>query len=103
KPADVRFFGHVVVTAFAERDHKELGDLMGLDPTRVPPRKPSGPLGLDPHTPLPQVTAAQVAQALAGQGPPRPQPGRPAAKPAAHAALVMAAHPARPAAGSPEV
>jgi hypothetical protein len=101
RPPERQFDG-LVVTRLTPRDHKELADLMGLDPTRTPP-KPAGPLGTDLHKPLSEQTAEQVAQALAGQGSARPQPGKPAAKAPEHAALVMAYNPVRPRPGSPEV
>jgi hypothetical protein len=101
KPADRQFDG-LVLTRLTPRDHKELADLMGLDPTRTPP-KPAGPLGTDLHKPLPEQTAEQVARALAGQGGARPQPGKPAAKSPEHVGLVLAYNPVRPRPGSPEV
>lgn len=101
KPPERQFDG-LVVTRLTARDHKELADLMGLDPTRTSP-KPAGPLGTDLHKPLSEQTAEQVAKALAGQGGARPQPGSPLAKPAEHVALVLAYNPVRPRPGSPEV
>jgi hypothetical protein len=101
KPTDRQFDG-LVLTRLSPRDHKELADLMGLDPTRTSP-KPAGPLGTDLHKPLSEQTAEQVAQALAGQGGARPQPGKPAAKAPEHLALVLAYNPVRPRPGSPEV
>jgi hypothetical protein len=101
KPTERQFDG-LVITRLTPRDHKELADLMGLDPTRTSP-KPTGPLGIDLHKPLSEQTAAQVAQALAGQGGGRPQPGKPKAKAPEHVALVMAYNPVRPRPGSPEV
>jgi anti-sigma factor RsiW len=101
RPTERQFDG-LVVTRLTPRDHKELADLMGLDPTRMPPR-PAGPLGTDLHKPLSEQTAEQLAQALAGQGGARPQPGKPAVKAAEHVALVMAYNPVRPRPGSPEV
>jgi hypothetical protein len=101
KPADRQFDG-LVLTRLTPRDHKELADLMGLDPTRTSP-KPAGPLGTDLHKPLSEQTAEQVAKALAGQGGARPQPGKPAAKAPEHVALALAYNPVRPRPGSPEV
>jgi hypothetical protein len=101
KPTDRQFDG-LVLTRLTPRDHKELADLMGLDPTRTSP-KPAGPLGTDLHKPLSEQTAEQVAKALAGQGGARPQPGKPAAKAPEHLALVLAYNPVRPRPGSPEV
>jgi hypothetical protein len=101
RPAERQFDG-LVLTRLTPRDHKELADLMGLDPTRTSP-KPAGPLGTDLHKPLSEQTAEQVAQALAGQGGARPQPGKPAAKAPEHVALVLAYNPVRPRPGSPEV
>jgi hypothetical protein len=34
RPADVRFAGHLIVTPMTDLDHKELSQLMGVDPTR---------------------------------------------------------------------
>jgi hypothetical protein len=100
RPAERQFDG-LVLTRLTPRDHKELTDLMGIDPTRSA-LKPTGPLGTDLHKPLSEQTAEQVALALAGQGGARPQPGKPAPKAPAHAALVLVYAPApRPA--SPEV
>ncbi len=101
KPPERQFDG-LVLTRLTPRDHKELADLMGLDPTRTSP-KPAGPLGTDLHKPLSEQTAEQVAKALAGQGAARPQPGKPAAKAPEHVALVLAYNPVRPRPGSPEV
>jgi anti-sigma factor RsiW len=101
RPTERQFDG-LVVTRLTPRDHKELADLMGLDPTRAAP-KPAGPLGTDLHKPLSDQTAEQLARALAGQGGGRPQPGKPAAKAPEHVALVMAYNPVRPRPGSPEV
>ena len=93
---------HDVLPRLTPRDHKELADLMGLDPTRSSP-KPAGSLGTDLHKPLSEQTAEQVAKALAGQGGARPQPGKPAAKAPEQVALVLAYNPVRPRPGSPEV
>lgn len=91
-------FDRLVVRRLTERDHKELSDLMGVDPVQAP-AKDAGPLGLDPHKPVSDGTAAQLAQA-----PARPEPGKPAAKPPAeHPVLVMPYNPVRPRRDSAEV
>jgi hypothetical protein len=103
KPQEPPQFDSLVVTRMTARDRKELTDLLGADPFQPAP-KPAGPLGTDPHKPLAEQTADQVAKSLAGQGgPPRPEPGKPAAKPAEHTVLALAYNPVRPRAGSAEV
>lgn len=102
KPPDVQFDA-LVLTRMTRRDHKELSDLLGVDLTHVPP-KAAGPLGTDPAKPLPDATADLVAKALAGEGGvPRPEPGKPAARPPEHQALALAYNPVRPRPGSAEV
>jgi hypothetical protein len=98
-------FDSLVLTRMTASDHKELSALLGVDPTQAaPPAR--GPLGTDVHQPLEGLTAVQVSQALAGQGgKPRPEPGKPAAKPPERHALVLAYNPAsaRPSPGSHEI
>jgi anti-sigma factor RsiW len=102
KPPDVQF-DSLVLTRMTKHDHKELSDLLGIDLTQTPP-KATGPLGTDPKKPLSEATAEQVAKALAGEGGvPRPEPGKPAAKPLEHLALALAYNPVRPRPGSTEV
>jgi hypothetical protein len=91
-----------VVTRLSRGHRKELSDLLGVDPVPVT-HGLSGPLGTDPHKPLPEVTAAQVARALssgAGQGT-GSRGGT--ANPAVRQALVLAYNPVRPGRGSAEV
>jgi hypothetical protein len=96
-------FDRLVLTRMTPADHKELATLIGVDPTQPPPA-PAGPLGTDPRQPLSDLTAKQVADALAGQGgKPRPEPGKPAARPAERSALVLAYNPVRPHPGSAEI
>jgi hypothetical protein len=102
KPAEGQF-DRLVLTRMTPEHHKELSTLMGVDPTASEPA-PKGPLGTDLHKPLSDLTALQVGQTLAGQGgTPRPEAGKPAAKPPAHLALVLAYNPVRPYPGSVEI
>jgi hypothetical protein len=102
KPAEAQF-DRLVLTRMTPQNHKELSTLLGIDPTESEPAT-KGPLGVDPRKPLTDVTAQQVGQALAGQGAtPRPQPGKPAAKPPERNALVLAYNPVRPSPGSDEI
>ena len=92
-------FDRLVVRRLTERDHKELSDLMGVDPVQAPPSKDSGPLGLDPHKSVSEGTAAQLAAR-----PGRPEPGKAVAKSTAeHPMLVMPYNPVRPRRDSAEV
>jgi hypothetical protein len=95
-PAD-NPFDHLVVRRMTERDHKELSDLLGVDPVQMKPSKETGALGVDPRKPVSDQTAAQLAAALAGQG-------RPGAKATAeHMMLAMPYNPVRPRHDSAEV
>jgi hypothetical protein len=90
-------FDHLVVRRMTERDHKELSDLLGVDPVQIKPSKEMGALGVDPRKPISEQTAAQLEAALAGQG-------RAGAKQAAeHAMLAMPYNPVRPRRDSAEV
>jgi hypothetical protein len=71
-------FDKVLVFPLTPASRKELTSLLGVDPL-VAPARPQTPLGVDIHKPIASGTAAQVSQALEGQGPPRPEPGKPAA------------------------
>ena len=84
-----------------ERDHKELSDLLGVDPVRTQPSRQKGPLGVDPRKPVADGTAAQLAAALAA---PRPEPGKSAgAASADHPVLVLPYNPVRPRRDSAEI
>lgn len=79
-----------ILLSLTEPDHKELSRLMGVDPTKLdPPRK--GPHKVDIRKPLNELTAEQLRQA-----PPRPEPGKPAAKPLMRQGLVLSYNPVRP-------
>jgi len=88
-------FDHLVVRRMTERDHKELSDLLGVDPVQIKPSKETGAIGVDPRKPVSDQTAAQLAAALAGQG-------RAGAKPE-HMMLAMPYNPVRPRRDSAEV
>ena len=49
KSSPLNPFDHLVVRRMTERDHKELSDLLGVDPVQTPPAKEAGPLGVDPQ------------------------------------------------------
>jgi hypothetical protein len=102
KPSEAQF-DRLVLTRMTAQHHKELSTLMGVDPTVTETGKKQ-PLGADPRKPLSELTAAQVSQALAGQGSvPRPKVGKPAAKAPERFALVLAYNPVRPDRGSAEI
>lgn len=102
KPAEMQI-DRLVLTRMTAGQRKELSTLLGIDPTTSVPTA-TGPLGTDPSKPLSDLTAQQVAQALAGQGSAaRPEAGKPAAKPPERLALVLAYNPVRPAPGSEEI
>jgi hypothetical protein len=88
-------FDHLVVRRMTERDHKELSDLLGVDPVPMKASKESGALGVDPRKPVADQTAAQLAATLAGQG-------RAGAKPE-YTMLAMPYNPVRPRRDSVEV
>lgn len=100
KPAELQF-DRLVLMRMTPQTHKELSTLLGVDPTATEPS--SRPAGADPRKPLSDVTAQQVGQALAGQGAARPQPGKTAARPPEHLALVLAYNPTRPSPSSEEI
>jgi hypothetical protein len=90
-------FDHLVVRRMTERDHKELSDLLGVDPVQIKPSKETGTLGVDPRKPVSDQTAAQLAAALA-------TPGKAGAKPTTeHTMLAMPFNPVRPRRDSVEV
>lgn len=93
----------LVLTRMTARQRKDLSTILGLDPTVTVPAA-TGPLGTDPRKPLADVTAQQLALALAGQGgTPRPEAGKTPEKPPEQFALVLAYNPVRPAPGSAEI
>jgi hypothetical protein len=93
-------FDRLLVDPMAETHHKQLSQLLGVDPRS----KLKAPLSIDPKKSLSETTGNQVAQNLTGQGgPPRPDPNKTAAKPGEHLALALAYNPVRPHASSPEV
>jgi hypothetical protein len=103
KPSEAQL-AHLVLTRLSKEHHKQLSDLLGVDPISVPPR-PAGPLGMDPHKPLTELTAGQVADALSGTPAKGATSGSGAARPPSRQALALAYNPVpvRPRAGSPEV
>lgn len=89
-------FESVVLTPLSKDDDKELSDLLGVDPQKVPtPPKHTGPLGVDIRKPLSEGTADQVAEALKNGGSMNRGPER--------LALVLPYNPVRPRAGSAEL
>jgi hypothetical protein len=77
-------------------DRKDLAALLGVDPLQSVPAKPKTPLGVDIRQPIANGTVAQVSQSLAGQGTPRPEPGKPVTvKPAERLALLLPYAPVR--------
>jgi hypothetical protein len=58
---------------------------------------------VDIRKPLAEDTAARLAETLKGQGPPRPEPGKPVLKPSERLALVVTYNPAHRRAVSPEI
>jgi hypothetical protein len=101
KPSEAQI-DRLVLLRMTPQHRKELSTLLGIDPTAPPAAK--GPLGTDPHTPLSELTARQLGQALAGQGgTPRPEAGKPTSKAVENFALVMAYHAVRPSTASDEI
>jgi anti-sigma factor RsiW len=99
-----RQFDGLVVSRMSKDDRKELSTLLGIDPRQVQAPRSGAPLGLDPKKPLAEMTADQVAQALAGHGSTSSsEPGKSAAKAAEHLAVVLPYNPVRPRPGSAEV
>jgi hypothetical protein len=70
-------FDQVLILSLTADDRKDLATLLGVDPLHPLPAKPKAPLGVDIRQPISTGTAAQVSQSLAGQGTPRPEPGKP--------------------------
>jgi hypothetical protein len=85
-------FEGLVVNRMSDADHKELKELLGVDP-----RPTAKPAPADPKKPLSETTADQVAQNIAAGA------GKPAAKGTDHLALALAYNPERPRPNSAEV
>jgi hypothetical protein len=71
-------FNKVIINHLTPTNQKELCSLLGVDP-RSPTANPAqgkGPLGVDLTKPISKKTEEQVADALAGKGLPRPEPGK---------------------------
>jgi hypothetical protein len=97
-------FGLVVVNQLTPADHAKLSELLGADPTQLQSPKAIAPLGVDIRKPLSESTAEKVAQAAAGQGPPKSAPDKPApGKAPERLLLVLAYNPVRSKPGSKEV
>jgi hypothetical protein len=93
----------LVLTHMNAANRKELSTLLGVDPLATGPNA-NGPSGTDPRNDLPDATARQVGQSLAGQGgAARPESRKSADQPAANIALVLAYNPVRPSPGSEEI
>jgi hypothetical protein len=102
KPVEAQF-DWLVLTRMTPQNHKELSTLLGVDPTTTKPSE-KGSSGVDPRKPLSDTTARQVGQSLAGQGgTPRPEAGKPTAKPSRRVALVLTYNPVRSSPGSDEI
>jgi hypothetical protein len=94
RPGDGQF-DMILVLPLTPADRKELAALLGCDPTPALVPKARAPLGVDVTKPISQKTAEQVAQALEGKGPPRPQPGHPVSvKTSERLALILPYNPA---------
>jgi hypothetical protein len=97
-------FDRLVLVGMTQRDHKELVQLLGLDPTQVAATVAVGPLDTNLRQPLPELTATQLDQALAGQGGvPRPGSSKPSPKLVEYCGLVLACNSGRPPAASAEI
>jgi hypothetical protein len=81
-------FEAIVVNRMSDADHKELLQLLGIDP-----RQSAKPAPIDPKKPLSETTADQIAKSL----------GNPAAKGTERLALALAYNPERPRPNSAEV
>jgi hypothetical protein len=101
KPSEAQL-ADVVVTRLSKGHRKDLSDLLGVDPVPIPPEA-TGPLGTDPHRPLPELTAGQVANALSGKTGQGTDSRDVTSKPPRRQALVLAFYPVRPPRGSPDV
>jgi hypothetical protein len=101
KPSEAQL-ADLVLTRLSRDHRKQLTDLLGVDPVAVPPRAP-GPLGTDPHMPLPELTASQVGEKLSGPAGKGTSAGGAPLRPPTRQALALAYNPVRPRPGSPEV
>ena len=96
-------FEAIVINKMGDADREELCKLLGLKVKKLPD-PPAGPLGVDIRKPISEKTGEEITKSLAGQGKaPRPEPGKPVAKPPEHLALVMPYNPVRPRPDSQEV
>ena len=96
-------FEAVVINAMTDADREELCKLLGQKGRKLPD-PPSGPLGSDVRKPVADKTADDIAKNLTGQGGvPRPEAGKPAAKPPERLALAVPYNPVRPRPDSPEI
>lgn len=88
-------FNQIIINHLTPANQKELCTLLGVDPRSLS-AKPKGPLGMDPTQPISKKTEEQVADALAGKGTPRPEPGKvPSPKGPDRLALVLCYNPVR--------
>jgi hypothetical protein len=83
-------FEGLVVNRMSDADHKELKELLGIDP-----RQPAKATPVDPKKPLSETTGDQVAQTVVG--------GKPASKAMDRLAVAMAYNPERPRPNSAEI
>ncbi len=98
KPPELQF-DRVVLGRLNKGDRKELADYLGLDAFLPLPPRSVGPLGTDLRQSLPDLTASQVSQSLAGQGSGSASKG---ARPPERSALVLTYGAGRARAVSPE-
>jgi hypothetical protein len=92
-------FGQVFIQSLTEADHKEVANLLGIDPTKLGPA-PKGPAGVDLRKPLSETTAQEVSNTLTGKGTPRPEAGK---APLTRQAIVLSYNPVRPPRTSKEI
>jgi hypothetical protein len=93
-------FDRIMVNPLGPDDYKELSSLLGVDAKVLQSFKP----GIDPRKPVSDGTADDVIRVLEGQGPPRPDSGKPpVVKAPERLALVLACNVARPRSPSKEV
>jgi hypothetical protein len=88
-------FDNLLILPMTPADQKELTALLGVDVLQSESPRPKSPLGVDIRKPVSDGTAAQVIGSLEGQGPQRPEPGKPTAKIPERLAVVVPYHPAR--------
>jgi hypothetical protein len=92
-------FDRIMVNPLGPDDYKELSSLLGVDAKLLQSSKK-----IDPRKPVSEGTADDVIRVLEGQGPARPEPGKPpSAKAPERLALVLASNVARPRLPSKEV